>query len=112
MNLKLTTLATAALALALVGLSTGAAEAKRQGSLACDTLAWLEDNPRGVLIKNLDEGGHTIPRGTTFTWVVTPSGQRGTVTLTADLKPGRTFYIDNVLSGPASKNTDCAIVFG
>jgi hypothetical protein len=109
--LRTTTAFTVAMALAVAGLSIGPAQAQRaHGSLGCSSMLSVDPNPHGILIKNLDEGGHTIPRGTTFQWVMAPSGQHGVVTLTADLKPGRTFYIDDVLTGPGKGNVECTIV--
>jgi len=88
-----------------------AVAAQRAHGLGCSSMLSVDPTPRGVLIKNLDETGQTIRRGTTFEWVMAPSGQHGVVTLTEDLKPGRTFYIENVLTGPGTGNVECTIVF-
>jgi len=109
--LRTTTAVAVALAIGAAGFSTAPVLAQRaHGSLGCSSMLSVDPNPRGILIKNLDEGGHTIPRGTTFQWVMAPSGQHGVVTLTADLKPGWTFYIDEVLTGPGKGNVDCTII--
>ena len=102
---------TAVAAIVALALAMGPAEAaKAPRSLSCSSLGWMGGNPKSLQIANRDETGSTVRAGTTFGWVMSPSGQSGVITLKADMKPGKTLVIDNALKGALEQNADCKIV--
>lgn len=90
-------------------LPTGTAEAAAPRSLTCSSLGWMGGDPKALQIANKATGA-TVRAGTSFRWVMSPSGQSGVVTLDADMKPGRTMVLDHVLKGALEQNADCKIV--
>jgi hypothetical protein len=101
---------TAVAAIVALALAMGPAEAKAPRSLSCSSLGWMGGNPKSLQIANRDETGSTVRAGTTFGWVMSPSGQSGVITLKADMKPGKTLVLDGVLKGALEQNANCKLV--
>lgn len=75
--------------------------------MICVIYWWHGTNNKGIGFTNTS--GEVIPKGTVFTFIIQPSGQTGTWTLSGDMEPGETLVLDK-LSGVDADQIECDLV--